>query len=123
VEHWGKLGNTPNVEEKGGVSQPRWLVGGKTAVFWQWWPPGGSAAREGEGESEGQPDWRREVHGGELTEAATMAASKLATSMCLRWPVQMRCKGGGAQWMSYAVRLGKKRSEEERGRWRALDPF
>jgi hypothetical protein len=35
---------------------------------------------EAKGKVRGQPDWRREVHGGELTEAA---ASKPTTPMCL----------------------------------------
>jgi hypothetical protein len=35
---------------------------------------------EAKGKVRGQPDWRREVRGGELTEAA---ASKLTTPMCL----------------------------------------
>jgi hypothetical protein len=108
--HRGKLGNTPDVVERvvshrGGLSALKRFSGGKTTIFrrrWNFggrqWPPVGSVARGGEGESEGQHDWRQEAHGGELTKAvtmATMAASRPATPACLRRSVQTRCKGGG----------------------------
>jgi hypothetical protein len=79
---------------QGGLSVVKRFDSGKTTTFWRRWnsgwrrrPLGGSIAWGGEGESEGQLDWRREVHGGELTKAAAMAvmaASKPATPTCLQ---------------------------------------
>jgi hypothetical protein len=97
---------------------------GGSSSGWQR-PPGESAARGGKGKSEGQPDWRREVHGGELTKAvamAVMAASKPATPVCLRWPVRTRCKGGLGGGRARSG-WGRKGARRKRGDGECFVPF
>jgi hypothetical protein len=137
VEHWRKLGNTPDVEEKagshrGGLSAVKRFGGGKTTAFRRWWNSGGwrqplgrSTVRGGKVESEGQPDWSQDMHGGELPKRRQQRRWRLqnrrrrhVSGGQFRRDVEEGLGGGRAQsdW-------GRNGARRKRGRRRVLVPL